>query len=101
MPDGPWTADLDRLQGDLEQKIEATRVDLREEIAATRVDLREEIARSAAETRRHFDVVVEHFTSKLQLVAEGVAMVDDKVDRLRGDMEQRFDQVERRLLRLS
>jgi len=90
MPDNPWTADLDRLRGDLEQKIEVTRV-----------DLREEIARSAAETRRHFDVVAEHFMSRLQLVAEGVAMVDEKVDRFRGDMEQRFDQVERRLLRLS
>jgi hypothetical protein len=90
MPDSPWTEDLDRLQGNLEQKLEATRV-----------DLREAIARSAAETRRHFDVVVEHFTSKLQLVAEGVAMVDEKVDRLRTDMELRFDQVERRLLRLS
>lgn len=90
MPDNPWTADLDRLRGDLEQKIEVTRV-----------DLREEIARSAAETRRHFDVVAEHFVSRLRLVAEGVAMVDEKVDRLRGDMEQRFDQVERRLLRLS
>jgi len=90
MPDNPWTPDLDRLQGDLEQKIEVTRV-----------DLREEIARSAAETRRHFDVVAEHFMSRLQLVAEGVAMVDEKVDRLRADMEQRFDQVERRLLRLS
>lgn len=79
MPDNPWTPDLDRLRTDLERKIES----------------------SASETRRHFDVVAEHFMSKLQLVAEGVTMVDEKVDRLRADMEQRFDQVERRLLRLS
>lgn len=90
MPDNPWTADLDRVREDLERKLDATRL-----------DLREEIARSAAETRRHFDVVVEHFTSTLQLVAEGVTMVDEKVDRLRAEMEQRFDRVERRLLRLS
>lgn len=94
MPDNPWTADLDRLRGDLEGKIEVSSAEVRR-------DLREEIGRSAAETRRHFDVVAEHFISKLQLVAEGVAMVDQKVDRLRADMEQRFDQVERRLLRLS
>jgi hypothetical protein len=37
----------------------------------------------------------------VQLVAEGVAMVDQKVDRLCGEMEQRFEQVDRRLLRLS
>jgi hypothetical protein len=79
MPDNPWTPDLDRLRTDLERKIES----------------------SASETRHHFDVVAEHFMSKLQLVAEGVTMVDEKVDRLRSDMEQRFDQVERRLLRLS
>jgi hypothetical protein len=79
MPDNQWMPDLDRLRTDLERGIET----------------------SASETRRHFDVVAEHFMSKLQLVAEGVAVVDEKVDRLRTDMEQRFDQVERRLLRLS
>ena len=79
VPEQPWTSDLERL----------------------RMDLREEIARSAAETRRHFDVVAEHFMSRLELVAEGVTMVDQKVDRLRVEMEQRFDQVERQLLRLS
>lgn len=79
MPENPWTLDLDRLRSDLEQKIDS----------------------SAAETRRHFDVALEHFMSKVQLVAEGVAMVDQKVDRLGGEMEQRFEQVDRRLLRLS
>ena len=94
MPDNPWTADLDRRRSDLEQTIESSSVDVRR-------DLREEIARSAAETRRHFDVVMEHVMSRVELVAEGVAMVDRKVDRLRGEMEQRFEQVDRRLLRLS
>jgi hypothetical protein len=79
VPEQPWTSDLERL----------------------RTDLREEIARSGAETRRHFDVVAEHFMSRLQLVAEGVTIVDQKLDRLRADVEQRFDRVERRLLRLS
>lgn len=90
MPDNPWAADLDRLRSDLSLQIESSSA-----------GLREEIARSAAETRRHFDVVVEHVMSSVQLVAEGVAMVDQKVDRLRSEMEQRFEQVDRRLLRLS
>jgi len=90
MVGNPWTADLDRLRSDLERKIESSSV-----------DLRQEIAQSAADTRRHFDVVMEHVMSKVQLVAEGVAMVDQKVDRLRDEMEQRFEQVDRRLLRLS
>jgi hypothetical protein len=90
VPDNPWAADLDRLRSDLEEKIERGSA-----------DLRQEIVRSAAETRRHFDVVIEHVLSRVQLVAEGVAMVGEKVDRLRGEMEQRFEQVDRRLLRLS
>jgi hypothetical protein len=91
MPGGnPWTADLERLRSDLERKIESSSV-----------DLRQEIVQSAAETRRHFDVVMEHVMSRVQLVAEGVAMVDQTVDRLRDEMEQRFEQVDRRLLRLS
>ena len=94
MSDNPWTADLDRLRSDLERKIESSSAEVRQ-------DLREEIGRTAVETRRHFDVVMEHVMSRVQLVAEGVAMVDQKVDRLRGEMEQRFEQVDRRLLRLS
>jgi hypothetical protein len=94
MPGNPRTTALDRLRSDLERKIESSSVDVRR-------DLREEIARSAAETRRHFDVVMEHVMSRVQLVAEGVAMVDQKMDRLRDEMEQRFEQVDRRLLRLS
>jgi hypothetical protein len=78
MAANPWTADLDQLRSDLERKIES----------------------SSVETRRHFDVVTEHVMSRVQLVAEGVAMVDQKVDRLRDEME-RFEQVDRRLLRLS
>jgi fructose-1-phosphate kinase PfkB-like protein len=94
MPGNPRTTALDRLRSDLERKIESSSVDVCR-------DLREEIARSAAETRRHFDVVMEHVMSRVQLVAEGVAIVDQKVDRLRDEMEQRFEQVDRRLLRLS
>jgi hypothetical protein len=44
---------------------------------------------------------MEHFMSRVQLVAAGVAMLGQKGDRLRDEMEQRFEQVDRRLLRLS
>ena len=46
-----------------------------------RHEFRHEITTSAAETRRHFDVVAEQMMGKLQLVAEGVIAVDQKVDR--------------------
>jgi chromosome segregation ATPase len=63
---------------------------------------------SVAETRRHMDVVAEGLRAEIRLVAEGVVMVDSKVDRLRGDMTAEFaetrsmirfayDQLDRRL----
>lgn len=89
------------LRAEITASAEATRSELRSEIAASKAELREEISRSAAETRRHFDVVMERVVSRVQLVAEGVAMVDQKVDRLRGDMVEGFERVDRRLLRLE
>ncbi|KRT64862.1 MAG: hypothetical protein XU13_C0153G0004, partial [Candidatus Rokubacteria bacterium CSP1-6] len=35
------------------------------------------------ETRRHFDVVAEDMQSKVQLVAEGLLALDQKVERFR------------------
>jgi hypothetical protein len=82
-----------------------TRTTLREEIVAsaveTRTTRREEVAASAAETRRHFDVVAEQLMSEIQLVAEGVIGVDQKVDRLAADMRTEFQNVDRRILHLE
>jgi hypothetical protein len=57
--------------------------------------------RRFAETRRHFDVVAEQMMSKLQLVAEGVVAVDQKVDRLSTEMRSEFQAVDRRFLHLE
>ena len=81
------------------------RTDLRSEIAAsaaeTRSTLRAEMAAGDAETRRHFDVVAEHLMGKIQLVAEGVVGVDQKVDRLSEEMRAGFQKVDRRILHLE
>jgi hypothetical protein len=63
--------------------------------------LRAEIAASAAETRRHFDVVADRLMDKIQLVGERVLGVDQKLDRVRGEVADEFRQVDRRLLRLE
>ena len=63
-------------------------------------ELRAEIAASAAETRRHFDVVADRLTDKIQLVGEGVIGVDQKLDRFRGEVAEELRKVDRRLLRL-
>ena len=53
------------------------------------------------ETRRHFDVVAEDMQSKVQLVAEGLLALDQKVERFREEVHEDFRKVDRRLLRLD
>ena len=66
-----------------------------------REDLRTELAASAAETRRHMDVVTERLMSKLQLVAEGIIGVDQKLDRLATEMRGEFKKVDQHFLHLE
>ena len=66
-----------------------------------RQDLRQDIHASAAETRRHFDVVAESLRSDIQVVAEGLSALDEKVERFRGEVHQEFGKVDRRFLRLE
>jgi hypothetical protein len=93
------------ITGELRAEITASatgvKSELRAEIAAIQSDLRSEIAASAAETRRHFDVVADRLTDKVQLVGEGVIGVDQKLDRFRGEVADEFRRVDRRLLRLE
>ena len=77
------------------------RNDVRNDLNDLRTDLRAEMAAGDAETRRHFDVVAEHLMGKIQLVAEGVIGVDQKVDRLSEEMRAGFQTVDRRILHLE
>lgn len=61
-------------------------------------ELRREIQERAAETRRPFDVVAEALVSKIQRVAEGVIVVDEKLERFRAEVKDESRQVDRRLL---
>lgn len=45
-----------------------------------------------AETRRHFDGVAEGLRSQVQLVAEGVSAVDQRLDRFEQKVEAEFDE---------
>jgi len=65
-----------------------------------------------AETRRHFDVVAEGLRSQIQLFAEGVSAVDQRLDRFQRKVEEEFAetraairfsyaQLERRILDLE
>ena len=56
---------------------------------------------TAAETRRHFDVIAETLRSTVRLVADGVARLDEKVERFRDETRESFERVDRRFLRLD
>lgn len=83
---GPWTADLEALREDLGAKIDRVGAALVEQFA---------------ENRRHFDVVAEGLRSDIRLVAEGVVMVDEKLDRFRDEVRTQFGQVDQRFLRVE
>ena len=92
-------------RNDIRNDLNELRTDLRAEIAAsaaeTRSTLRAEMAAGDVETRRHFDVVAEHLMGRIQLVAEGVIGVDQKVDRLSEEVRAGFQKVDRRILHLE
>jgi hypothetical protein len=46
-----------------------------------------------AEIKRHFNVVAEGLEKKLQLVAEGVSLLDERMTSLEEKMERGFDEV--------
>ena len=46
---------------------------------------------AAAETRRHFDTVVERLDSKLNLTLETLSLVDQKIDGTAGRLEAKMD----------
>ncbi len=88
----------EELRADLRADI---RADIEASAAETRAGLRAEMAATAAETRRHFDVVAEQLMNKIQLVGEGVLMVDQKVERLAAETRAGFEKVDRRILHLQ
>ena len=59
-------------------------------------ELRTEMRAGDVETRRHFDVIAEDLKSRIQLVAEGVLLVDEKLERFRAEVHERFEAVNRR-----
>ena len=63
-------------------------------LAATEERLRSEIRTGDAETRRHMGVLIEDVSGRVQLVAEAVQMLDQKVDRLHADHERRLRRLE-------
>ena len=62
------------------------RAEMRQSAAETIGMLRDEIRSTAEESRRHFGVVAESLRHDDQLLAEGFATLDGKIDRLGADL---------------
>ena len=102
---------LDRLRQQLVEEVRASevRTGRRVEALGARIDtveaglidLRHRVDATAAETRRHFDVAAEALRSDIVVVAEGVAMLDEKTERFRDEVRGEFSMVDRRFLHLE
>ena len=55
--------------------------------------VRQDVAEKFEETKRHVGVVVEGLRGEIRQVAEGVANVDEKLERFRQDVDERFAEV--------
>src|SRR5438067_12524325 len=70
------------------------------EVRAEVVETRRHSEDVAAETRRHFDVVAESLRSEVRLVAERVSALGERFERFRLEVKEEFAEV-RAMIRLS
>jgi hypothetical protein len=103
---------FDRLGADLRGEISSVDANLRGVISQVAVDLRGEIQTSAAgilqqlgefesRMRRHFDVVVESVRAESRFVAEGTALLSQRMDRRDSEDAERHDGLEGRVVKLE
>ena len=100
---------FDQLAADLRGEIRSGSAETRAYIderlgtsaAETRAYVDERLGTSAAETRRHFDVVGESLRSEIRAVAEGVALLNQRMERRDQEQSGRTDALESRVLGLE
>jgi hypothetical protein len=89
------------LATDTRRHVDAVTAEHQERLQAALAETRQHSEALATDTRRHFDVVAEGMLSKVQLVAEGLVALDEKVGRFHDEIRREFKKVDRRLLRLE
>jgi len=95
-----WPADPE-LRDALNQVVADLRGEIRSGDAETRAYIDEWVGTSTAETRRHFEVVGESLRSAIRGVAEGVALLSQRMDRRDDEQAGRTGSLEGRVLRLE
>ncbi|HKS21708.1 MAG TPA: hypothetical protein VJZ76_02830 [Thermoanaerobaculia bacterium] len=85
---GTLRGEMGEMAGTLRGEMGEIATGLRGEIAEAVSTLRGEMAAEHAETRRHFDITVERWETRFDLLAESVQMVDQKLDRNVADIRE-------------
>jgi DNA anti-recombination protein RmuC len=87
-------ASAEGLRHEIAASAEGLGRELRQEIAASAAGLRQEMAKMREDIHDQFGTITDHLASKIELVAEGVAIVNEKLDReaadIRAEMRQGF-----------
>jgi chromosome segregation ATPase len=81
----------------VETRIDALSTEMRQRFE----QVEQRIDQQFEQTRRHFDVVAEGLMSKIELVAEGVVALGERLDRFRGEVWAELGRIDARLLRLE
>src|SRR5262245_6642641 len=92
---------LERLRDELVEELRSTEARMRQHVDAAEARTRQHVDAAFGDTRRHFGVVAEGRFGKIELVAEGLATLDQKLERFRGEVHENFAKVDRRFLHLE
>ena len=95
-----WPVDPE-LRDTLNQPAVGFRGEVRSGDAETRAYIDERVGTSAAETHRHFEVVGASLRSDIRGVAEGVALLSQRMDRRDDEQAGRTGSLEGRVLKLE
>jgi hypothetical protein len=71
------------MDADIKQEFIAVRAEIQASQAALRQEIRQEIREEGSTTRRHFDVVAESLRDDIRIIAEGLVVLDAKVEAIR------------------
>lgn len=82
---------------ELRQHVDTSATETRQRVDTTAVETRRHVDATAVETRRHFDVAGEALLAKIQLVAEGVSELSERLDRTEANLREEILRAQREL----
>lgn len=85
----------------LDLRFDGLRQELVAKLDAMALETRRHAEAGATETRRHFDVVAEHLNGKIQALAEGLEVQDEKADRRHAEVWSEITGLGHRLTHLQ